>query len=83
MGCHSVQSLNYTQLPSAKLLCVHITHKNVTQAFDRLKNCLMKIKLNLGKTEFILFHFCVKEANEYKNLNKFFPVNILGNFFLC
>ena len=26
---------------------VHTTHKNVTQAFDRLKNCLDDVKIGL------------------------------------
>ena len=45
-------------------LYVHLTHKHVTEAFERLKNCLddvkkwlsaNKLKLNPDKTKFILF----------------------------
>ena len=47
-----------------KQLYVHLTHKNVAHAFDRLKSCLddvkkwlsvYKLKLNPDKTEFIIF----------------------------
>ena len=45
-------------------LSVHLTHKNVAHAIDRLKSCLddvkkwlsaNKLKLNPDKTEFIVF----------------------------
>ena len=44
-------------------LCIHLSHKNVVQAFDRLRNYLddikwlsaNKLKLNPDKTEFIMF----------------------------
>ena len=45
-------------------LFVHLTHKNVVHAFDRLKSCLddvkkwlsaNKLKLNPDKTDFIIF----------------------------
>ena len=64
-------------------LYVHLTHKNVAHAFDRLKTCLddvktwlsaNKLKLNPDKTEFIIFGSRIQEK-----LNKSFPVNILGN----
>ena len=42
-------------------LYVHLTHKNVAHAFDRLKTCWMmpksvnKLKLNPDKTKFVIF----------------------------
>ena len=65
-------------------LYVHLTHKHVTLAFDRLKNCLddvrkwlsaNKLKLNPDKTEFILF----VSRNVRTKLSTFFPVNMLVN----
>ena len=65
-------------------LYVHLTHKNVAHAFDRLKICLddikkwlsaNKLKLNPDKTEFIIFGSKLREK-----LNKSIPVNILGTF---
>ena len=65
-------------------LYVHLTHKNVAHAFDRLKSCLddvkkwlsaNKMKLKPNETEFIIFGSKIREK-----LNKSFPVNILGNF---
>ena len=64
-------------------LYVHLTHKNVAHAFDRLKTCLdevkkwlsaHKLKVNPDKTEFIIFGSKTREK-----LNKSFPVDILGN----
>ena len=64
-------------------LYVHLTHKNVAHAFDRLKSYLddvkkwlsaNKLKLNPDKTEFIIFG--TKQQRE--KLNKSIPVNILG-----
>ena len=66
-------------------LYVHLTHKNVSHAFDRLESCLEdvkkwlsanKLKLNPDKTEFIVFGSKIQR----EKLNKSFPVNILGNF---
>ena len=66
-------------------LYVHLTHKNVSHAFDRLERCLEdvkkwlsanKLKLNPDKTEFIVFGSKIHR----EKLNKSFPVNILGNF---
>ena len=66
-------------------LCVHLTHKNVSHAFDRLERCLEDVKkwlsantlkLNPHKTEFIVFG----SKTHREKLNKSFPVNILGNF---
>ena len=65
-------------------LYVHLTHKNVTHAFDRVKTCLdtvkkwlsaNKLKVNPDKTEFINFG----SKMQHEKL-KSFPVNILGNF---
>ena len=65
-------------------LYVHLTHKNVALAFDRLKSCLddvkkrfsaNKLKLTPDKTEFIIFGSKLR-----KKLNKSFPVDVLGNF---
>ena len=57
--------LDYTLLHSAKLfkIILHLTHKHVTESFDRLKNLddikngffANKLKLNPDKTKFILF----------------------------
>ena len=67
-------------------LYIHLTQKHVTEAFDRLKNCLddvkkwlsaNKLKFNPDKAQFILFDsrtVCAK-------LSEFFPVNIHGNLF--
>ena len=66
-------------------LYVHLTHKNVSHALDRLERCLEdvkkwlsanKLKLNPDKTEFIVFGSKIHR----EKLNKSFPVNILGNF---
>ena len=66
-------------------LYVHLTHKNVSHAFDRLERCLEdvkkwlsanKLKLNPDKTEFIVFGSKIHR----EKLDKSFPVNILGNF---
>ena len=66
-------------------LYVHLTHKNVAHAFDRLKSSLddvkkwlsaNKLKLNPDKTEFIIFG----SKLQCEKLNKSFPVDILGNF---
>ena len=66
-------------------LYVHLTHKNVSHAFDRLERCLEdvkkwlsanKLKLNPDKTEFIVFGSKIHR----EKLDKNFPVNILGNF---
>ena len=66
-------------------LYVHLTHKNVAHAFDRLKSCLEdvkkwlsanKLKLNPDKTKFIVFGSKI----QCEKINKSFPVNILGNF---
>ena len=67
-------------------LHVHLRHKNVVHAFDRLKSCLddvkkwlsaNKLKLNPDKTEFIVFGSKI----QHEKWNKSFAVNILGNFF--
>ena len=64
-------------------LYVHLTHKNVAHAFNRLGTCLYyakkwllanKLKLNPDKTEFI---FGSKMCGK---CNKSYSVNILGNF---
>ena len=66
-------------------LFVHLTHKNLAHAFDRLKSCLdgvkkwlsaSKLKLNPDKTEFVIFGSKIQR----EKLNKSFSVNILGNF---
>ena len=66
-------------------LYVHLTHKNVSHAFDRLERCLEdvkkwlsanKLKLNPDKTEFIVFGSKIHT----EKLNKSIPANILGNF---
>ena len=67
-------------------LYIHLTHKNVAHAFDRLKRCLEDVKKWLSanklklhpdkKTEFIIFGSKI----QHEKLNKSFPVNILGNF---
>ena len=65
-------------------LYVHLTHKNVTSALDKLSHCLEdvkrwlssnKVKLNPDKTEFIVFG----SKSQRIKLNHSFPVNILGN----
>ena len=66
-------------------LYVHLTHKNVASALDKLSHCLEdvkkwlstnKLKLNPDKTEFIVFG----SKSQREKLNHSFPVNILGNF---
>ena len=61
-------------------LCVHLTHKHVTQAFDRLKNCLDDIKKCLLQTSLSLIQirrnlFCFTQE---LSVQKSSPVNILG-----
>ena len=65
-------------------LYVHLTHKNVASALDKLSHCIEdvkrwlstnKLKLNPDKTEFIVFG----SKSQRKKLNQSFPVNILGN----
>ena len=65
-------------------LYVHLTHKNVALALDKLSHChedvkrwlcTNKLKLNPDKTEFIVFG----SKSQREKLNHSFPVNILGN----
>ena len=65
-------------------LYVHLTHKNVASALDKLSHCLEdvkrwlstnKLKLSPDKTEFIVFG----SKSQREKLNQSFPVNILGN----
>ena len=65
---------------------MHVAHKNVTSALDKLSCCLEdvkrwlstnKLKLNPDKTEFIVFGSISKSQCE--KLNHSFPVNILSN----
>ena len=66
------------------LLFVHLSPRNCANSFHQLKTCLddihtwmfeNKLKLNPGKTEFIVFG----SMNKYKWLKDSFPVKILGN----
>ena len=63
---------------------VHLTHKNVASALDKLSRCLEdvkiwlstdKLKLTPDKTEFIVFG----SKSQREKLNHSFAVNILGN----
>ena len=63
-------------------LYVHLTHKDVPSAFDKLSRCLEdvkrwlsrnKLKLNPDNTEFIVFG----SKSQYEKLNHLFPVNIV------
>ena len=65
-------------------LYVHLTHKNVASALDKLSHCLEdvkrwpstnRLKLNPDKTEFIVFG----SKSQHEKLNQSFQVNILGN----
>ena len=65
-------------------LYVHLTHKNVASALDKLSRCLEdvkrwlstnKLKVNPDKTEFIVFG----SKSQREKLNHSFPVNILSN----
>ena len=65
-------------------LFVHLSPGNCANSFHQLKVCLddihiwmfeNKLKLNSGKTEFIVFG----SMDKYKWLKDSFPVNILGN----
>ena len=62
-------------------LYVHLAHKNVASALDKLprcldvKRCLYMNKLNPDKTEFIVFG----SKSQREKLNHSFLVNILGN----
>ena len=65
-------------------LYVHLTHKNVASALDKLSRCLEdvkrwlstnKLKLNPDKTKFIMFG----SKSQCEKLNHSFPVNRLGN----
>ena len=56
---------------------VHLTHKNVAHAFDRLKSCLedikkwlsaKKLKLNPDKTEFIVLYSMKKSTNPFQSI---------------
>ena len=60
-------------------LFLYLTHKNMAQTFDRLKNCLAdvkksanKLKLNPDKTKFILFGSKIQR----EKCNEVFQVNI-------
>ena len=63
---------------------MHLTHKNVASALDKLSHCLEdvkrwlstnKLKLNPDKTELIVFG----SKSPREKLNHSFPVNILSN----
>ena len=63
---------------------MHLTHKNVASALDKLSRCLEdvkrwlstnKLKLIPDKTKFIVFG----SKSQPEKLNHSFPVNILGN----
>ena len=63
---------------------MHLTHKNVASALDKLSFCLEdvktwlstnKLKLNPDKTKFIVFG----SESQHEKLNHSFPVNILSN----
>ena len=65
-------------------LHVHITHKNVASALDKLSHCLEdvkrwlstnKLKINPDKTKFTVFG----SKSQLEKLNPSRPVNILGN----
>ena len=65
-------------------LFVHLTHKSVASALDKLSHCIEdvkrwlstnKLKLNPDKTEFIVFG----SKSQREKLNQSFSVNILGN----
>ena len=65
-------------------LYVHISHKNVASGLDKVSHYLddvnkwlstNKLKLNLDKTEFIMFG----SKSQREKLNHSLPVNILGN----
>ena len=65
-------------------LYVHLTHKNVASALDKLSRCLEDVKrwlstntlkLNPDKTEFIVFG----SKSQREKLNHSVPVNIVGN----
>ena len=65
-------------------LFVHLSHRNVSAAFDKLNRCLQdvkewmsasKLKLNPDKTEFILFG----SKKHRERLSACFPIDILGN----
>ena len=65
-------------------LYLHLAHKNVASALDKLSRCLEdvkrwlstnKLKLNPDKTEFIVFG----SKSQHEKLNHSFPVNILSN----
>ena len=65
-------------------LYVHLSHMNVSAAFDKLNRCLQdikewmsasKLKLNPDKTQFILFG----SKKQRERLNACFPIDILGN----
>ena len=56
---------------------MHLTHKNVASALDKLSRCLEDVKrwLSTNKTKFIVFG----SKFQREKLNHSFPVNILGN----
>ena len=63
-------------------LYMHLTHKNVVSALDKLSHCLEDVKkmlstnkLNPDKTEFIVFG----SKSQHEKLNHSFPVNKIGN----
>ena len=65
-------------------LFVRLSHKEASSAFDKINKCLIdvkewmstcKLKLNLDKTEFIIFG----SNNQKDRLKSHFPVDILGN----
>ena len=81
---HIQPGINFHFYADDKQLYVHLTHKNVAQTFDRLRNCLdnikkwltaNKLKLNPDKTEFIL----LGSRTVCSKFNEIFPVNIIGN----
>ena len=69
-------------------LYVHLTHRYVVHAFDKLKSCLddvkkwlsaNELKLKPDKTEFIIFG----SKLQCEKLHKSFPVYVLGTLLSC
>ena len=78
------KGINFHFYADGTQLYVHLSHMNVSAAFDKLNRCLHdvkewmsagKLKLNPEKTEFILFG----SKKQRERLKACFPIDILGN----
>ena len=80
----NLAGINFQFYADDTQLYVHLTHKHVASALDKLSRCLEDVKrwlstnklnLNPDKTEFIVFG----SKSQHEKLNHSFQVNILGS----